>query len=136
MTVPTLSAEAFARLEVYSRIVSALEKTYNRDYAAATDVLEDLEREIQDAIKSEPPTVRILQICPAPAPMVDKIGDIYAGFALVEIGDEREILPFGSEGSIIGLPGELYYQAHALGDDRPEFARFADSNDDAFGAVA
>src|SRR5665213_2399946 len=117
MTVPRLSAEAYVRLEVYSRIVSAQEYAYNGDNAAVVGVLEDLEREIQDAIKSDGPTVRILQICPAPAPMVDRIGDIYAGYALVDIDGGREILPFGSEGSVIGLAGDLYYTAHALGDD-------------------
>ena len=124
------------RLEVYARIVAALEHAGCGDHVTAIGVLEDLEREIQAAIKSDGPTVRILQICPAPAPMVDKIGDIYAGYALVEIDGGREILPFGSEGSIIGLAGDLYYTAHALGDDRPAFARFADENDDAFGEAA
>jgi hypothetical protein len=136
MTVPRLSAEAFVRLEVYSRIVSALETAYNGDIQTVVGYLEDLEREIQAAIKANGPTVRILQICAAPAPMVDRFGNIRCGFALVEIGDGREVLPFGSEGSIIGLAGDLYYTAHALGDDRPAFARFADENDNAFGEAA
>jgi hypothetical protein len=131
MTVPRLSAEAFVRLEVYSRIVAALENACNGETQTVVGILEDLEREIQEAIKSAGPTVQIIQICPAPAPMVSCHGDIVAGFALIQIGDAREILPFGSEGSITGL-GELYYDAHALGDHRPDFARFADREDDSF----
>jgi hypothetical protein len=74
---------------------------------------------------------RILQIIPAPAVLSDDCGNIVAGYALCEFDLEwrdgerrrsREILPFGTEGGIRDAPGESYYQLHALGDDRPDFA--------------
>ena len=77
---------------------------------------------------------KIIMIAPAPGRLEDEHGNIYAGFALVEFdidwGDgrevSREIVPFGSDGGLIGLPSDAYYLAHALGDHRPPYASFVE----------
>ena len=75
----------------------------------------------------------ILQITPAPGPLADQYDNVYAGYALCEFDLEwpngerataREILPFLTDGSIVGAPGESFYKLHAFGDDRPPFADF------------
>ena len=76
---------------------------------------------------------RILQIMPAPCALADKYGNPYVGYALVGLDIEwsegsrevrRDILPFGADGGIIGVPDDGYYLLHALGDDRPDHANF------------
>lgn len=77
----------------------------------------------------------VLQITSAPCLLADEHGNVYAGFALVELeqvddhGNKsvgRDILPFHTEGSIIGLPDDSYYALHALGDERPRFGEPVD----------
>src|SRR5690349_12071129 len=73
----------------------------------------------------------ILRITPAPCLLADEHGSVYAGYALCEFDLEwsdgvreikRDILPFHTEGSIIGAPGESRFDLQALGDHRPKFA--------------
>lgn len=81
-------------------------------------------------------TAQIIALCPAPAPLVDQFGNIIVAYALIEFDDDpkaRDVVPVGSDGGCFGLPGDLYYEAHRLGDDRHSFARFADpEHDDCF----
>ena len=94
---------------------------------------------------SAQPQVRravILQIMPAPGPLADKDGNIVAGYALCEFemwcedsGEfelRRDILPFGTDGGIDCRQAVLYYELHALGDDRPSFAEFVSLPDSRF----
>lgn len=79
-------------------------------------------------------SAKILQIMPAPGMLADAHGNLYIGYALVElevtwddaeIDSEtvRDILPFGADGGLHGL-ADGYYYAHGLGDERPPFAEF------------
>ena len=51
MTAPALSVEAFARLEVHSRIIDALEYLGYGDVETTLGVLRDLDREITAEIR-------------------------------------------------------------------------------------
>lgn len=80
--------------------------------------------------KAEKPNIwgaRIVQLMPAPAVLTDDDGNLFVGFALVEIdldwGDgvrekNLDIFPIGNDGGIDGLPDDAFYKVHALGDYR------------------
>jgi hypothetical protein len=75
----------------------------------------------------------ILQITPAPGRLADDFGNVYAGYALIELDVEyqdgeratvRDIFPFDPTGCCIGLPKGAHYLVHGIGDDRASFADF------------